>query len=51
VSDDQTKPELPAADEAENDVEAHRDKKMDDIAMDDIAMDDIAKDRGFDDIA
>lgn len=50
MSDDQTKPEVPAADEAEDDVEAHRDKKMDDVGFDDVGFDDVGKDRGFDDV-
>ena len=50
VSDDQKKPEVPAADEAEDDVEAHRDKGMDDVGQDDVGQDDVGRDRGFDDV-
>jgi hypothetical protein len=53
VSDDQTKPEVPAADEAEgdeNDVEAHRDKGIEDVGIEDVGIEDVGKDRGFDDV-
>jgi hypothetical protein len=51
VSDDQTKPEVPAADEAaEDDVEAHRDVGLDDVGLDDVGLDDVGKDRGLDDV-
>ena len=45
MSDDQTKAGTPAADEAEDDVVAHKDDILkDDVLKDDILKDDVLKD-------